>query len=683
MYRIGFDVGGTFTDFTLQDLARGRLHHLKVPSTPDDPARAIGAGLRRLLDENGVAPGEVAFVAHGTTVATNMIIERRGARTGLITTKGCRDVLEIGRQTRPALYDYTVPKPEPLVPRRRRLEVAERLAPDGQVLQPLDEAGVAEAIEALLRQEVEAVAICYLHSYAAPAHEARTKALLAERRPELFVSVSSEVLPEFREYERTSTTVLNAYVGPRMAGYLARFEAILTGLGITAEAYTIHSNGGVISARTARAYPVRTCLSGPAAGVVGAARIALAAGAPDAVTFDVGGTSTDVSLVHNGRPLFTSDRLIAGYPLKCPMLDVHVVGAGGGSIARVDDVGALTVGPESAGADPGPAAYGGGGTRATLTDANLVLGRLSARGLLGGTMPLDKAAAQAAIEAEVAARLGLTLDEAGYGIVRIAVSNMARAIRAVTTERGFDPRRLALIAYGGAGPLHAAEVAVELGMARVIVPPAPGTICARGILVSDISLDYVATLMRRVDDETWSAVLARLAALREEGDAWLEGEAIPPQARRFEVVIEARYLGQNHEVAVPLGEAAKPGIQPFLQNFAAAHARLHGHALAERPVEIVNLRLKASGRSGEASDVGDAPASEVGDLASGRRQVYFGADGWCETPILQRERLAPRQGIAGPAVIEEMSATTLVLPGQRARLDEGGNIVIEHGAADD
>jgi N-methylhydantoinase A len=674
MYRIGFDVGGTFTDFTLE--GEGRLRHLKVASTPDDPARAIAEGLSQLLTENAIAPGAVVFVAHGTTVATNMVIERRGARTGLITTRGCRDILEIGRQTRPALYDYTVPKPEPLVPRRRRLEVTERLDSSGAVVRPLDEAELAEAVERLLADGVEAVAVCYLHSYANPAHEALSREMLAAKAPQVFVSLSSEVLPEFREYERFSTTVLNAYVGPRMAAYLGRFEAVLIELGIDAEAYTIHSNGGIMPARTAREFPVRTCLSGPAAGVVGAAQIAALAGYPNAITFDAGGTSTDVSLVHGGWPLFSTERQLAGLPLKCPMVDVHVVGAGGGSIARTDEAGALQVGPESAGAAPGPAAYGQGGEQATLTDANLVLGRLGPEGLLGGTMPLDLAAAESATSRDVATPLGLPLDQAAYGIVRIAVSNMARAIRSVSTERGFDLRALTLVAYGGAGPLHAAEVARELGMSRVLVPPAPGTLCARGILLSEINLDYVATVLRPADAAAWSTVEARFAALHREGDAWLAAEAIPEAARRFELLAEARYLGQNHEVAVAL-DAATLSLDDFLARFAGAHRQRHGYHLPRRAVEIVNLRLKAVGATPRtAVDTAEAASTE----AHGSRRVYFGPEaGWRETPLIRRANLAPGESLRGPAIVQEMSATTLVLPEQRAGVDAHGNIVIELG----
>ncbi len=683
MYRIGFDVGGTFTDFTVLDTESGALRHLKLASTPAAPHQAVVAGLARIFDAFDVPPAEIAFLGHGTTVATNMVIEHRGAKTALLTTKGFRDVLEIGRQTRPNLYDFSVAKPEPLVPRRRRHEVVERLDADGGVVVALDEGTVAHVVEALRAARVEAVAVVYLHSYAEPAHEARTRALIEAALPDLFISLSSEILPEFREFERTSTTVMNAYVGPRMADYLARFAIEIKALGILAEPYTIHSNGGVMSLATAGKCPVRTCLSGPAAGVVGATQVAVAAGFPDLVTFDVGGTSTDVSLVPGGRPIFASDRSIAGYPVRSPMLDIHVVGAGGGSIARVDDAGGLAVGPDSAGASPGPAAYGQGGNRATLTDANLVLGRLGTGGLAGGAMALDPDAAGRAIESDVARPLGLEPAAAADGVVRVAVANMSRAIRAVSTERGFDLGAFALVAYGGAGPLHAAEVARSLGMAKVVVPREPGTLCARGILMSDLSLDFVRTVLRPADEETWPEVARRLAAMREEAVAWLRSEGIPPERGGCNIVLDARYLGQNHEVRVALDNASEAGLSEFQKRFHRAHAQEHGYELAERTVEIVNCRLQAVGETTRA--VAETIPGQKGDPKAAmvaNRSIYFGAEAaWIPSPVYDRDGLGAGAMLDGPAVIEEMSATTLVLPGQTASVDSAGNIVIEIGRA--
>ncbi|MEJ0019549.1 MAG: hydantoinase/oxoprolinase family protein [Acetobacteraceae bacterium] len=672
MYRIGFDVGGTFTDFTLHDTATGTLQHFKVPSTPADPSEAIEAGLRALIDTLHLAPEQIGFIGHGTTVATNMVIERRGVPTGLITTRGFRDVLEIGRQVRPHLYDYTVRTPPPLVPRERRHEVAERLDAAGAVLLPLDEDAVAAAAEALAAQGVAAIAICFLHAYLNDAHERRAAAIVRARLPDVYLSTSSDVLPEFREFERFSTTAINAYIGPRMERYLDRFLGRLAGLGLPVQPYTIHSNGGLMSVETVRTYPVRCCLSGPAAGVVGAAEVARAAGIADVVTFDAGGTSTDVSLIEGGVPAFASGRTIADYPVRSPMVDVHVIGAGGGSIAWLDDAGALKVGPQSAGADPGPVAYGRGGTAPTLTDANIVLHRLDPVALLGGRMAVDEAAARQAIERQVAAPMGLSVEQAALGIIRIAVANMSRAIRAVSTEKGHDLRDFALFPYGGAGPLHAAAVAEECGIGRVLVPVEPGTLCARGILLSDVSLDLVRSEILPADAATWPQIVERFAAMQATGSAWLDQERIAPERQRSARVIEARYKGQNHEVQVRLGEAMHLG--EFTAAFADAHRREYGYDIPDRPVEVVNCRLKAIGLI-------ERPAAHfIGATGEPRakamRQVHFD-QGWLATPVFDRGGLAVGARLAGPAVIDEMSATTLVPPGCGVTVDAAGNLLLE------
>ena len=442
MYRIGFDVGGTFTDLTVLNEGTGAVHHFKVPSSQDDPSEAIQSGIRRAIESLAIDPDAIRFLGHGTTIATNMVIERKGSPTAVLTTAGFRDILEIGRQERPHVYDYTRGKPSPLVPREHRYEVRERIDATGRVLVPLDEDSLEAAVASLQQEGIEAVAICFLHSYLNVDHEVQTGAAVARRLPDVFLSLSCEVLPEFREFERLSTTVANAYIGPRMSRYLKTLVDRLQELGVSVTPHTVHSNGGVMSLDTARRFPVRTCLSGPAAGVIGAAEAAKQAGFPHIVTFDVGGTSTDVSLVRDSTPRFSTRRLVAGFPIAVPMLDIQVIGAGGGSIAAVDDAGALKVGPRSAGAAPGPVAYGLGGSEPTLTDANLVLGRLGARGLVGGSLAIDRDAATRAIEGRIARPLAIDTTAAAAGIVRIAVANMARAIRAISTERG--PRRRGL-----------------------------------------------------------------------------------------------------------------------------------------------------------------------------------------------------------------------------------------------
>jgi N-methylhydantoinase A len=674
MYRIGFDVGGTFTDFTAIDLSTGVTSHFKTSSTPHDPSEAIETGLAHFIAERGFAPDAFEFVGHGTTVATNMVIERRGVPTGLITTRGCRDILEIGRQTRPSLYDYSVTKPAPLVARWMALEVDERLDASGAVLVPLDEGAVRAAAEAMKAAGMEAVAVCFLHSYRDPTHEHRAAEIVRAVMPEAYVSVSADVLPEFREYERFSTTVINAYVGPRMDRYLERFVSRLRALGIGTAPRTIHSNGGLMSAETVRAFPVRTCLSGPAAGVVGAAKVAGASGFPNIITYDVGGTSTDVSLVRDGKPAFTTNRLVADYPVRTPMLDIHVIGAGGGSIAALDDAGALKVGPRSAGAHPGPIAYGRGGEEPTITDANLVLGRLSSDTLLSGRMTVDAEAARAAIEARIARPLGLGVEDAALGIIRIAVANMGRAIRAVSTEKGHKLSDFALFAFGGAGPLHAAAVARETGIDRVLVPSQPGTMCARGILLSDVGFDFVRSGVFEATPENWGRAAETFAAMDAEGDDWLDGEGVPANKRAMRHGCDARYDGQNHEVQVDLPDGRGTDYATFLAAFQAAHRQEYGYDIDGRAVEVVNLRVKVTGQSAIATE-GDHVA-EAGDPVVGRRPVYF-EGGWAETTLYDRSRLPVDQAIPGPAIIQEMSSTTVVEPGQVARIDSRGLLIIE------
>jgi N-methylhydantoinase A len=681
MYRIGFDVGGTFTDFTLHDTMTGALHHFKLPTTPADPSEAIAGGLAALLRDRAIAPDRIGFVGHGTTIATNMVIERRGVPTGLITTKGFRDVLEIGRQVRPHLYDYTVRIPPPLVPREARLEVRERLDAAGAVLEPLDEAGVRTAAETLRALGVQAVAICFLHAYLNDAHERRAAEIVRQVMPDVYLSTSSGVLPEFREYERFSTTAINATIGPRMDRYLDRFLGRLAELGVAAPPYTIHSNGGLMSVETVRQFPVRTCLSGPAAGVVGAAEVARAAGYTNVITFDAGGTSTDVSLIQDGAPAFATSRLVADYPVRTPMVDVHVIGAGGGSIAWLDDAGALKVGPHSAGADPGPVAYGRGGTEPTLTDANIVLHRLDPVALLNGRMKVDEDAARHVIAERVAAPLGLTVEQAALGIIRIAVANMSRAIRSVSTEKGHDVGEFALFPYGGAGPVHAVAVAAECGISRVLVPVEPGTLCARGILLSDVSLDLVRSEIIEARADLWPRIAGCFAAMGGQGGAWLDQEAIPPARRRFEAAIDARYKGQNHEVQVRIDVPHAEGQQVpastlggFLAGFAEAHRREYGYDIPGRPVEVVNCRLKAVGlidrpNPGFTGGTGDS-------VAKARRQVHFD-DGWADTPIHDRASLAVGARLPGPVIIDEMSATTVVPAGWTVTVDSAGNLILE------
>ncbi|MDQ0376008.1 hydantoinase/oxoprolinase family protein [Amycolatopsis thermophila] len=677
--RIGVDTGGTFTDVCALDEQTGRLYVRKVSSTPDDPGRAIVAGVSQLLDEIGGRDlGEVGYFAHGTTVGTNALLTERGARTGLLTTAGFRDLLELGRGRRPSLYDLQADKPAPLVSRDLRLEVDERVRHDGRVERPLDEDQVRSLARRLREQNVEAVAVCFLYSFVDPGHERAAERILAEELPGVHISVSSAVLPEFREYERLSTVVVNAYLGPVVARYLARLRSRLSELGLRATPHVTQSNGGIIPFETAERMPSRMVLSGPSTGVVGAAEIARAAGFPDIITFDVGGTSSDVSLVQDGVPKAANGTEIDGRPVRAPMLDIHTVGAGGGSIAWIDAGGALKVGPGSAGADPGPACYGRG-TEPTVTDANVVLRVLNPEYLLDGRMKIDAAAARTAVSA-VADPLGMDVLDAAQGIIRVITANMARAIRVISVQRGYDPRDYVLVPFGGAGPLHAVRLARELGMRTVLVPETPGAQCAAGLLMTDIRADFLRTRITAPDETAVAAVFAELEA---SATAWLAEENVPAEHRRTERFAEMRYAGQNHELPVPVPEGVITAdtVSQLTKRFAAEHERMYGYSATEDEVQVVTFRLRAVGEVARAelhrAERGDADA---GGAIRATREVYLPeSGGFTTTPVYDRKLLRPGHRIEGPAVVEQMDTTTLLLPGDVAVVDELRNLVVTVG----
>jgi N-methylhydantoinase A len=677
--RIGVDTGGTFTDVCALDEHTGRLYVRKVSSTPDDPGRAIVTGVSQLLDEiGGRGFGEVTYFAHGTTVGTNALLTGRGARTGLLTTAGFRDLLELGRGRRPSLYDLQADKPAPLVARDLRLEVGERVRHDGRVERALDPEQVRELARQLREQRVEAVAVCFLYSFVDPGHEQTAERILAEELPGVHVSVSSAVLPEFREYERLSTVVVNAYLGPVVARYLVRLRTRLAELGLRVTPHVTQSNGGVIPFETAERTPSRMVLSGPSTGVVGAAGIARAAGFPDIITFDVGGTSSDVSLVQDGVPKESTGTEIDGRPVRAPMLDIHTVGAGGGSIAWIDAGGALKVGPGSAGADPGPACYGRG-SEPTVTDANVVLRVLNPEYLLDGRMKIDSGAAHTAV-ATVAGPLGMDVLDAAQGIVRVITANMARAIRVISVQRGYDPRDYTLVPFGGAGPLHAVRLARELGMRTVLVPETPGAQCAAGLLMTDIRADFLRT---RIMTPGEPGVAAVFGELEDSATTWLTEENVPPERRRVERFVEMRYTGQNHELAVPVPEGVITAdtVTQLTKRFAAEHERMYGYSAAEDEVQVVTFRVRAIGAVARAelhrAALGDADASAA---VRATREVYLPeSGGFTPCPVYDRSRLNPGHRIEGPAVVEQMDTTTLLLPGDVAVVDELRNLVVTVG----
>ncbi len=681
---IGVDVGGTFTDFYALDDQTGAFVIHKTPSTPDHPARAIVDGIQALCTQHHIDTSAIRRLSHGTTVATNTLLQRRGATVALITTQGFRDLLEIGRQIRPHMFSLQEDYPTPLVPRERRYEVAERMMANGSVLRPIDPASLQEVLAQVRASGAQACAVCLLFAFVNPEHEqAIAKALEGEEMSGLYLSLSSEVQPEFREYERLSTTVLNAYLQPIVANYLRALTEQLSERLPQAALGINQSSGGLMSFDRARQFPIRTALSGPAAGAVGAIETARQAAVPDMITLDMGGTSADVALVQGYETGTSYDREIGGFPVRLSMVDIHTVGAGGGSIAWFDRDGLLKVGPLSAGASPGPACYRMGGEQPTVTDANLLLGRLSPDGLLGGSMPLDVEAAQS-VFAPIAERLKFSRERAAHGILGLVVSNMVRAIRAISVERGHDPRQFALMPFGGAGPLHASDVARSLGIRTIIVPASPGILCAQGLVVSDLKEDFVRTSRTRVEPCQHEHIRETIEALQHDSEVWFEAEGLAPAQRSLHVVLDMRYIGQNFELSVPLDHAAlttlaEDGIGSRLcRLFFEAHERQYGYHNPAAPVEIMNYRATARGKlyRPPPPDLAASPPREAPDPI-GMRAVYFSADVATETPVFHRAVFEPGHTIQGPAVIEQLDATTLLYPSDTLQVDAGLNLCIE------
>ncbi len=654
---VGIDTGGTFTDFVLLDEGRDQLRVHKVLSTPDNPAKAVLAGLRHLLN------GAAADIVHGSTVATNALLERKGAKAALVTTAGFEDVLEIGRQTRAAIYDLNVEKPPPLIPRERRIGVAERVGPQGEVLRELSDESIRTTVDALRALGVDSVAICLLHSYANPKHE---DALLGAIESELdaFVTSSYQVLPEFREYERSSTTVVNAYVGPVMARYLSQLGDEVT----SGRVRIMQSNGGIMSLEAAQRLAVQTILSGPAGGAVGGFALGQRAGFDNVITFDMGGTSTDVCLCA-GELSRTSETVIGDVPIRVPVIDIHTVGAGGGSIAYRDPGGSLRVGPRSAGAAPGPICYGQGGTELTVTDANLFLGRLSPEHFLGGERQLEVKPISDAI-ASFAAQMNLSMTDAAEGIIRVANATMERAMRVISLERGHDPRDFTLVCFGGAGAMHAADLARNLGITRIMVPRAAGLLSALGMLLADVVRDYSRTLLVRAADLDDERLDRAFGELETRANTEYEKEGIAAGQLLLERSLDVRYVGQGHELSVPMSA-------DFETSFHDIHHRRFGYADPKRPTEVVNVRVRAVARTDQPPmpehelQAADASAATLGECA-----IVFDGDER-ESLLVDRSKLQPGNAFSGPALVVEYSTTTVVPPDFHCRVDAGENLILE------
>ena len=679
--RVAVDIGGTFTDVVVFDEAKSSLALAKALSTPAELARGVEEGFNKAA----VPLDQVLSLIHGSTIVVNAVIERKGAKTALITTKGFRDVYEIGRINRPESFNPRFRKHRPLVPRENIFEVTERMLADGSVRTPLDEQEAREVAEIIREEGFEAVAVLFLHSYRAPEHEIRVCEILRKTNPDLFVSASHELSREYREYERTSTVAANAYVGPKVSQYLSDLEGRLRRHKFAGNLLIMQSNGGLSDVELARRQCIQMMESGPAGGVVGTMALCELLDLEAAIAFDMGGTTAKASVIRRGEPSLSPDYFIGGYneglAIRIPVLDIVEVGTGGGSIAWLDEGGGLHVGPRSAGAEPGPASYGRGGSEPTVTDANVILGRLSPERFLGGEMRLDRGAAETALRERLAGPLNLALERAASGMLQVATSAMANAVRHVTLERGLDPRDFTLVAYGGGGPLHAASVAKELFIRRIIIPHAPGHFSALGMLMADLRRDYVQTLFARMDDLEMFELEDQFKNLEAEGRRALEASGIPTDRIFFERAADMRYVGQEHAVAVRMpanvgDESARLEIKRLFDD---AHELRYSHSAPGESADIVSLRVSAIGRLGK-PQFPKIPQGEKDPPATARRgtrSVIFEGSGTLEAAVFDRTKLLQGNVIQGPAIIEEVASTTVVEPGDTVTVNEYGHLIMQ------
>lgn len=677
---VAVDVGGTFTDVTLQNRKTGETWTAKTATTPPDFEKGFITGIEEVLRVAGRSPDEIAQVAHGTTVATNAILEMRGAPVALLTTTGCRHVLEIGRHDIPRKANvYSWVKPKRPVSAMDIHEISERLDAAGLVVEPLAEEAVRQAAQKIRARGIRAVAVCFLHSYANGVHERRAREIIAEEHPEAMVSISSDVLPVFREYERSMATILNVYVMPLVAVYVTRLDSELKRIGVNAPLLLMKSSGGVTGAATIRREPIQTALSGPAAGIVGAMHEAGLAGHRNFITVDIGGTSADISLVRDGRLGMTTKSHVGDWPMTLPMVDIHTIGAGGGSIARITEAGTLVVGPESAGALPGPVSYGRGGTEPTVTDAHLVLGHLP-EGLLAGAMKIDVSAARQAIEERIARPLGMSLNEAARGILRVVNNNMLGAIRVVSVERGLDPREFALLPFGGAGPIHGSALARLLGISTVVVPPSPGVLSAIGLTVSALRNEFSRTSLQKLPDVDQGAIADAFAAMERDASQWLAEERVPETDRSLEWEAAMRYRHQGFELAVPWPrrEVDESSISSLVERFHEVHRQLYSFAQEDTPVEIVTLRVTAIGKVAPPARPKLSGGRNAADCIVGEQEIYVEGD-MRQCPIYDRTALAAGAVVEGPAILVQLDTTTLLEFGDAATVDQHGALLVTVG----
>ncbi|MFA1820129.1 hydantoinase/oxoprolinase family protein [Virgibacillus oceani] len=678
-YRLGIDTGGTFTDIALLDEKSGSFFVDKVPSTPHNPSEAVINGIHRILKKRGIDEKDIAYFIHGSTVATNALLEKKGAKTALITTKGFQDVLEIGRQSRPKLYDIRARNPEPLVSRQYRFEVDERVLFSGEVLTSLQEEQVRDIGIKMQNEGIEAVAVCLMNSYVNDTHEKMIKEILEEFTG-FYVTISSEVLPEYKEYERTSTIVSNAYVMPKMQGYIKHLEDSLEEMEIPSELYVMQSNGGIIKAETAREVPVRTLLSGPAGGSVTGTLLTEMTQFENIITIDMGGTSLDTSLIKDGKAQHTTLSKVGEYPIKMPMVDMHTIGSGGGSLAWIDSGGALRVGPESASSNPGPVCYNLGGTELTVTDANVILGRLNPKYLLGGEMEINLDKARKLMEEKIAQPLGMSIEEAAIGILKVVNANIVRGIRVISLEKGHDPRDFSLVAFGGAGPGHAVDLGMEIGSKQVIIPRHPGVACAVGMLTADVRHDYVRTMVTTIAALDLNTLKAAVDDLWTESVDQLQHEGFSLDENIIlQGYLDLRYIHQAYEISVPvdINNIGMKNIEDSIVRFHQMHESMYGFSREEEEVELVNIRLVATGKFEKVNFEGESNFSKgQAEAESDEKRKVFFDDQFISTPVYKRESLLEGEMIIGPAIIEQLDSTIVIYPLQEAALDAFGNLII-------
>lgn len=681
-YRAGIDIGGTFTDLIVVDRASGRVTVEKTPSIPANPWEGIVDGLRHV--DGGAQLMDM--IVHGTTIGINAILERRGHLTGLITTHGFRDVYEIARHNRIETYDLFYRKPQPIVPRRHRLEVSERIDANGNVVTPLAVDDVRACVRSFRKASIDSIAVCFLNAYASPAHELEAGAIIAEDFPQATVSLSHELVRQWREYERTSTTVINAYIMPVMDDYLEKVEAGLAELGYARPFFVSQSSGGIMPVAAAKRKPVHTIMSGPAGGVVASAHVGRMSGYSNVITFDMGGTSTDVALVHDGELRVTAESEIDRHPIMVPMIAIKSIGAGGGSIAKIGTAGELLVGPQSAGAKPGPVAYGTGATEPTVTDAHVALGRLHPEHFLGGGMGLDVDAARRQLEARIAEPLGLGLEEAANGILEVINTKMAYAVRAITLERGLNPQDFVLLAFGGAGPMHACAIARTLGIPEVIVPIVPGAFSAYGLLISDIRHDFVRTIpLATAADGVFDAIDSVFAEMTDQAHSAMVADGADQEAMTLIPSLDLRYVGQEYTINVPLPSASldPPGLEDIRRRFHELHDRTYGHSSTEEPTEVVNLRLAVIGhvQKPEIAGIQCGPEAPAEDAHLGDIDAHFQSSGSTSlTPVYRRDYLLAGNRFVGPVIIVEKTATTIVEPGFALEVTAPGHLSMKRAA---